>query len=282
MAKEKNITATDILSLLSERYGDPSKYACAAEVSPTTGVWNRRIDFLAIHCWASEAFTLEGFEIKISKSDLRRELQHPDKHACFFEEIDYYWMVAPDYVLDDLDLLPKKWGVLKVVHDEDGSLALKVARKPICLHDDQINTRKCSRPFMASLCRSIQNRGIAAVGAYHEREALEKKIRLSLEQELTNGSRIVPEYQMKELERKAKLCDDLGISHFGMYGGDVVDWQKKKLREALNISDDIHRFSSHLRDTMRYLSIAKSKIDKLLEAEMKVKEELPNENCKKD
>lgn len=271
---ETKITAIDILSLLANRYGDANKYACAAEVSPSTGVWNRRIDFLVMHCWSSEAFVLDGFEIKISKSDLRRELQDPDKHACFFDEIDYYWMVAPDFVLDDLELLPKKWGVMKVMSGEDGKLELKIARKPLCLHDDRIHARKCSRNFMASFVRAVQNKGIAKANARKDREAIEKEIRAKLELEITNGARVVPEWQMESLERKARLCEDLGISHFGMYGGGASEWDKKRLREALNVCDDIHRFANKLEETLSCLSAAKRKINKVVEAEMKFKEEV--------
>ena len=89
MAENEKITAKDILGLLTERYSDPQRYACAAEVSPMTGAWERRIDFLVMWCWASDQFKIEGFEIKISKSDLRRELQDPDKHAVFFNQIDF-------------------------------------------------------------------------------------------------------------------------------------------------------------------------------------------------
>lgn len=270
---ERNIKAEDILALLANRYGDPYKYVCAAEVSSGAGAANRRIDFMVMHCWFSESFTLEGFEIKISKSDLRRELQDPDKHACFFDEIDYYWMVAPDYVLDDLELLPKKWGVMKVVSGEDGKLELKIARKPLCLHDDKIHTRKCSRNFMASFIRAVQNNGIARANAWKDREAIEKEIRAKVEQEITNGARVVPEWQMESLERMAKVCEDLGISHFGWGNIGMNEGEKKQLREALNICDNIHRFANSLENTLSYLSIAKRKINKLVEAEMKFKEE---------
>lgn len=271
---DKKITAEDILALLANRYGDSYKYAGAAEVSPGTGAANRRIDFMVMHCWFSESFTLEAFEIKISKPDLRRELQDPDKHACFFDEIDYYWMVAPDYVLDDLELLPKKWGVMKVVTGEGGNLELKIARKPLCLHYDKIHTRKCSRNFMASFVRAVQNKGIAKANAWKDREAVETEIRAKLEREIANGARVVPEWKMEELERKARLCEDLGISHFGMYGGGVSEWDKKRLREALNVCDDIHRFANKLEETLSYLSAAKRKINKVVEAEMKFKEEV--------
>ena len=73
-----DITANDILVHLNDMYSDPNQYVCAAEVSPRTGAWERRIDFLVMNCYDSEQLKIQGYEIKISKSDLKRELEDPD------------------------------------------------------------------------------------------------------------------------------------------------------------------------------------------------------------
>lgn len=261
---DKSITADDILSLLAERYGDAQKYACATEVSPRTGAWNRRIDFLAAHCWESESFNIEGFEIKISKSDMKRELMEPDKHACFFDDIDYYWMVAPDYVLDDLSILPNKWGVMKVVSDEDGKLSLKICRKPICLHDDKINSRKCSRPFLASLCRAIQNRGIAKANAWREKDKLEKEIREKIELEMSNGARIVSAWDYDKMKRCQDICDKLDVSYW--YGG-LSEWQLKAFREAKNIAEKMRLLDTRLKTVGSEVRIIRSVLKGLVNGE---------------
>lgn len=112
--QERDIKAWEIVKLLAEKYNEPSHYACATEVANGTGGYARRwIDFVAVDCWPSSGLNIMGFEIKISKSDFRRELTDPSKHNIFFDEIDNYSIVAPDYVLDDQRIIPPKWGIRK-------------------------------------------------------------------------------------------------------------------------------------------------------------------------
>ena len=196
----RDITACDILALLAETYREPHRYACAAEVSNSTGAYaRRRLDFVAVDCWPSSGLKIMAFEIKISKSDFRRELEDPTKHNIFFDEIDNYSIVAPDYVLDDMSIIPKKWGVYHVVRDDNGKLALKTVRKPLALHDDKAEDRKISRGFMASLVRAIDSQAATKAVLYKERQALEEKIRRETELKVAKG-RVISEYDYKELE----------------------------------------------------------------------------------
>ena len=151
MADGKKVTARDILALLKEKYADRFRYACASEVPSKTGFGDRRFDFVAVNCWQSDGLKIEVFEIKISKSDLKHELEHPEKHNWAFSEIDAYWLVAPAEIID-MDILPKKWGVMSV---KDGKL--NVLRKPIPLHDDAQHYDVIKRDFAIAILRSMNN-----------------------------------------------------------------------------------------------------------------------------
>lgn len=147
------ITADDIYALLVKRHSEkPGQYAYAGEVCDQTGWANRRLDFVAVACWPSDGFKVNAFEIKISKSDLRRELEHPEKHNIFFEDIDTYSLAAPDYVID-MSVIPKKWGVYAVVM-ENGKFVLKCKRKPLALHDDKNGEATMRKKFAVSLIRA--------------------------------------------------------------------------------------------------------------------------------
>lgn len=258
MVESEKITAQDILGLLAERYSDPQRYACAAEVSPMTGAWERRIDFLVMWCWASDQFKIEGFEIKISKSDLRRELQDPDKHAVFFNQIDYYWLVAPDYVLDykTVDMLPKKWGIMKVCTGLDGAHDpetehnphLEIERRPCCLHDEKINDKVIDRKFMASVFRAVGNQSHTRAAIYREQRAMEEKIRKDVENKITNGGRVVSEYEYSDLLKYRDACLKYGIHHWRLSEYDI-----KALNEARRLLDRI-------RDLVREIGTAESSI----------------------
>lgn len=240
-----DITADDIKSLLAERYWSGDQYVSATEVGLKTGYSERRIDFVACHCWACERYEIEGFEIKISKPDLKRELMDPSKHNVFFDEIDKYSIVAPDKVLDDLSIIPPKWGVYKVVAGTDGKLELKTARKPMALHDERVSERKIGRPFFASLCRAVNKQSLTKLKLLQEAREAEDKIRRKVEAELADGGHIVSDWQYNEFVRYKNVCEKLGI--YGWYS-DMSDWQIKAFRESKNIVVQIHYLENKLSD----------------------------------
>lgn len=153
MSEEKKITAGDIYRLLAEKYSSTREWAIAGEVQRTTGWSDRRYDFVAMNCFASNGYRIEVVEIKISKPDLRRELEEPEKHNVIFEDIDYYSLAAPAEIID-MSIIPPKWGVYAV---KDGKLITK--RKPLALHDEA--DRRIKRAFVASFLRAAINQNIA-------------------------------------------------------------------------------------------------------------------------
>lgn len=242
MPKSSDITAEDILLHLRDMYLDPNQYVCAAEVSPRTGAWERRIDFLVMHCYDSEQLKIQGYEIKVSKSDLKRELEDPDKHAVFFDAIDFYWLIAPKQVLDNIELIPPKWGIREVSRGEDGKISSRTVRKPTCLHDEQMYSRKIRKTFMASFCRAISKQSLTKAKLYEQQRGLEDEIRKKLEKEIADGARIVPNWKLESLERCKRLVDDIGLNE---YSGES---SRKQIRKAVDIVKSLERCDMSLRD----------------------------------
>lgn len=146
--------AEEVRSALWAKYNDRRRYAIAEEVGLTTGFSHRRLDVMVIDCYNSNGFRIDGFEIKVSTSDLRRELEDPEKHIAFFDVIDYYTLAVPAGVCEPLmDVIPKKWGILII--NEDGTTRYK--RKPLALEDRKAD-RSIPRGFFASITRAIQSR----------------------------------------------------------------------------------------------------------------------------
>lgn len=157
--KDGKFNAGDIYNLLYERYKDDREFLCAREVSDGTGWATRRLDFVACDCYSSKGWGIYAFEVKISKSDLRNELFDPTKHNIFFNNIDYFSIVAPDYVLDAeyVKLIPKQWGIIKAVAGkaEGEPNKLVTYRKPLALHDEK--DYKMSRDFLFCLMRRLRD-----------------------------------------------------------------------------------------------------------------------------
>ena len=85
--KEKNtVTAEDIKTALKQKYFQP-EYELMFEVEGDHG---RRADAIAICMWPSRQNHILGFEIKVSKNDLKRELKNCIKaESC--EKHCNYW-----------------------------------------------------------------------------------------------------------------------------------------------------------------------------------------------
>ena len=187
------ITAVDVRNALMRRFSDSRQYAIAEEVGITTGGGCRRLDMIVMDCYWSNNFRIDGFEIKVSTSDLRRELEDPNKHTTFFDVLDYYTLACPAAVVNPLiDIIPKKWGILII--NEDGTTRYK--RKPLALFDERLPDRKISRGFVASITRAIQGRNPA------ERE-LEARYKAGIEE-----GRKRAEERRSYLERKVQDSAD--------------------------------------------------------------------------
>lgn len=125
-------------------------WAVLFEVRSETGSSGagRYADALAMSLWPSRGLELHGFEIKVSRSDWRRELENPQKAEPIQRYCDRWWIVAPASVVLVEDL-PPTWGLL--VPDAKGK-SLRVARAaPKLEKPDELD-----RTFVASVLRSAQ------------------------------------------------------------------------------------------------------------------------------
>jgi hypothetical protein len=92
-----------------------------SEVRNGTGFERRQprtADLLIVSTWPSRGLYCEGVEIKVSRSDLQKELEHPEKAESIARYCRRWWLAVPD----DLDLscfmVPEGWGIITV--DEKG------------------------------------------------------------------------------------------------------------------------------------------------------------------
>lgn len=115
------MNAIDIERLLSIRYSSPA-YAFFTQVRNQTGFSNtkdgvRSADGLALSLYPSRGLNLHGFEIKVYKSDWKKELKSPEKADAIGRYCHYWWMVAPAGLIDSQEL-PDNWGLLEAYEDK--------------------------------------------------------------------------------------------------------------------------------------------------------------------
>jgi hypothetical protein len=105
--------SSGIRQLLRQRYC-PKEWALLEEVRNRTGYGKeeRYADAVAMNLYPSRGLEVLGFEIKVSKSDWKRELALPDKSAPIQKYCDRWFIVAPEGIVDK-NSLPKAWGLME-------------------------------------------------------------------------------------------------------------------------------------------------------------------------
>ncbi len=134
------------LPAISHQREEPSvRYVVMEEVAPGTG-WSssRYADVLVLSCWRSDGHRLDGYEIKASRTDLKRELADPAKHHAIARYCDSWTLVVWDRSILIGLTIPETWGIL-VAGDDD----LHKIKKPAKLQPEV-----WPKAFVCSLVRN--------------------------------------------------------------------------------------------------------------------------------
>lgn len=234
------MNAQEVCNAICQKFSDSRQYAIATEVGLTTGGSRRRIDMVIVNCYASNHFRIDGIEIKVSKADLRRELEDPDKHVAFFDLLDYYTLACPESIAD-LSLLPPKWGLLAV--SDDGRAYYR--RKPLALHDS-VN-RTVPRGFFAGYVRAIQQYSPSAktLAAEYDRGVKdgrnEEKRHMRYEQERLSKE-VERLERLDQLERRFKLWGDdyeKKLDEFERFRSANPDWAVTSIKSTISRLEDL-------------------------------------------
>jgi len=200
------ITEQVVANALSKKYPSP-QYAFLTHVRNSTGYGNedgiRTADALALGLWASRGKLLEGFEIKVSRTDWLKELKEPDKAESIMKFCDCWWLVIGSEDIIRTGELPHGWG-------------LKCLQKGhiVTLQQPEFNkeVKPMSRDFLCGFMRNMSE-GIERV--YTPTVEVEKRIKESVDarvaMEMNNRDRTFNEYQ-KLLERIKKFEEITGIA----------------------------------------------------------------------
>lgn len=105
--------AVDIRKAL-RAYFNPNEWELAFEVRDAAGFDSKRaIDAIAFNTWPSRGLSLHAIEIKVSSSDLTREIDNPEKAERIARYCDYFWLAMPKG-MKSTRIIPEAWGILEV------------------------------------------------------------------------------------------------------------------------------------------------------------------------
>lgn len=159
------ITAADMRQAILKTYA-ATEWAVMWEVSNATGAVRgkqRYADAVMMSLWPSRGLELHGVEIKISRSDWKREAADPSKAETIAAYCDRWWVFVAPGVIHDTAEIPPNWGV----REWDGK-----RWKTIQEATRNADVIACDRRFLAALLR----RGDEA-----ERRRIDDEVRKSVD-----------------------------------------------------------------------------------------------------
>ncbi len=150
MPSKEKITANDLLKLLHDKYEERAGWMVFSEVRNGTGYETgqkaRSADAIVLQTFPSRGICAHGFEIKVSKSDLVKELRELEKADAIQQWCEYWWLVVSDRSLIKDVAVPELWGILVA---ENGKL--KVIKEAPKLTPEPWTPR-----FVAAVLRAYQ------------------------------------------------------------------------------------------------------------------------------
>lgn len=124
-----SLTAHDLCRRIAAAHAAP-EWVALFEVRDGAG-WDRRTaDAISMNLWKSRGLTLRGFEVKVSRGDLRRELDDPAKAEGVARFCDEWWLVVPKgLVRDEAQDVPVGWGIMEADETKDGLRTVRPATR---------------------------------------------------------------------------------------------------------------------------------------------------------
>jgi hypothetical protein len=115
--KPKKLSAADIRVALERRYCAP-EWCLMHEAANGTGFSGKRYaDCVAMNLFPSRGLAIHGLEIKVSRSDLTKELKNPNKADEIAQYCDLWYVVTPKVrntlrsKLTDIEAVLRKFGI---------------------------------------------------------------------------------------------------------------------------------------------------------------------------
>lgn len=206
------VTTADIKKAMRKTWCGPEN-ALIWEVALATGAAARQryADALIMSLWPSRGLELHGVEIKVSRTDWRKEAASPEKAEAIAAYCDRWWVHVAPGVIHDLAEVPMTWGVRE--YDGRRWKTLREAAKTDALPMD--------RKFLASIMRrSVE--GVEAIAAMQMEGRIAAQ-KIEFEGRLAEGIRQATERKDRAQSILTKMEAALGVKINDDYGYGNMD-----------------------------------------------------------
>lgn len=236
----ERITAEVIREALRKRFCQP-EWELVEEVDVGN---NRRADAIAVNMWFSRGYEVIGFEIKVSRSDLRKELQDVSKAEPGFKKCDKWMLVTPKGLVNDSLLIPEPWGIMEYHNG-----MLKIKKQP------ERHERELTKAFSAHLLRAMRSAVNANFADELDKEV--QKIRDDYEQNY---------YKRKEEEQKRYRNtkeEDIQIILKALHDSNVWKINYEDLMIAFSLMYSFDNAKYNIKYTISQLKRAQKSLEEL-------------------
>jgi hypothetical protein len=246
----------EVNAALRARFCAP-EWAIFFEVGDATGAQHRRwADAVAMNLYPSRGLEIQGFEVKVSRSDWTKELKSPDKSGPVQQYCDRWWIVTPAGIVKDGEL-PPTWGHYEV---SEGGKIRQVVAAP------KLESIPVSRAFVASIMRRASSADEETVNAmvFKQVELAREHDRRQIDREIESRSQ-----QLKELREQIREFEEAsGIKISNRYSGGKELGKAVKLVMASGVGrtyGGVQSIRNTVMSTLKELDKALSAFDEVLE-----------------
>ncbi len=215
--RAETFTAENLVHRLRERFPAPA-WATLTEVRNGTGFQRdaRTADALSMSVWPSLGLEIHGFEVKVSRTDWKRELADPGKAAEIQRFCDRWWVVAAPGVVQAGEL-PPTWGLL----EPTGKTLRATTEAP------KLGAEPITRLFLASLFRSLDGQSPSQLAIEAAVSAERKRSAESFEQATAAAQRA----GRHESDRLKKAIDEFETAS----GVRIDGWDNRQIGAAVKL-----------------------------------------------
>ncbi|WP_342361351.1 hypothetical protein [Terrarubrum flagellatum] len=246
------IASPAIYAALKKRYAQP-EWALMLNVANGTGARNYRYaDALAMNLFPSRGLELHGFEVKVSKSDWKRELAQPHKAEEICQYCNRWWIVAPKEIVDKSDL-PPTWGLIEFDGKERGGLR-QIVDAP------KLEPKPWPRSFMAAMLRRSSEIDTALIDSVVAQRVADARERMTEDFDRRVRERTI--ILQEKVDKIAAIEQASGIS--------LTDWRASKaygraikLIETIGLDEVYGSLGSHIQTLEKHLQRVRAAFDEM-------------------
>lgn len=245
---EQRWTEAKVFRQLEKVFPSPA-FVLLPQVRNGTGYARRQdrtADGLAVSVWPSRGLHFTGIEIKVSRSDWKRELAAAAKSVEIQQYCRYWFVAAPDGVVP-VGEVPETWGLIEV----NGGTARIVKAAP------QLD---CKPPDMLFVCAVLRAMAQACVAADDVKTRIQEAVERSEESLRKNQS-----YEFRELKSRVTAFEEAS-------GLSINNWDAGQIGDAVKFvrSTGLVSIESVADGAAKRLEIAADKIREAI-AELRAK-----------